>query len=156
MSWARVGVEKCRRLSKRSDKLLTSAEEDRGTIGLNDFKTWDRRNPGTGCDASTQITLSPAFRALAASCIPRAVLPTPGGPYTSVTFPLETPPYTGSISKELHSLFCRKASRRGRPVEMHRVVDALRSCSACAAETVGIRCGDEDEKLEIPGPWIEL
>lgn len=83
---------------------------------------------------------------------PRAVLPTPGGPYTSVTFPLETPPYTGSISKEIHSLFCRKASRRGRPVEMHRVVDALRSCSACAAETVGIRSINSQSKREqLPG-----
>ncbi len=79
---------------------------------------------------------------------PRAVLPTPGGPYTSVTFPLDTPPYTGSTSKETNSLFCRKASRRGRPVEMHRVVDALRSCSTCAAETVGIRSIDSQLKRE--------
>ena len=57
-------------------------------------------------------------------------------------------------------------------MEMHRVGDDLRSWRACAAETVGMRSvqcehkvepyaenclrGDEDEKLDIPGPWIEL
>ena len=57
-------------------------------------------------------------------------------------------------------------------MEIHRVGDDLRSCRACAAETVGMRSrncqskvepvpgkdlrGDEEEKLDIPGPWIEL
>ncbi len=45
-------MEKCRRFSRNSDEFPASPEEDRGTIGLKDCKTWDKRNPGTGCDAS--------------------------------------------------------------------------------------------------------
>lgn len=74
------------------------------------------------------------------SAYPRAVFPTPLGPQTSVTFPLDTPPKNASSSNTAPgSRFCNAQSKSLNPVEMHRVEDVLRSFRACAAETVGRR-----------------
>jgi len=85
--------------------------------------------------------------------------------------PLDTPPGRDSASAKAGSLFCNIQSRRLNPVDIHRVGEVLKSCNACAAETVGIRSevvshanitvrtylrAMGDEKLECPGPWIEL
>ena len=71
-----------------------------------------------------------------------AVLPTPGGPYISVTSPRETP--TGGVGwlEVSYSLPCKNTSRLGSPVEIGRFDVEELSCSVWVAETVGRRSGD--------------
>lgn len=101
-------------------------------------KTCWKRGPGNGAPVSIQTTWRrelEACRALTAAWMAKAVLPTPGGPYISVTEPQGRPPLD-----VIDLLGWRAESRVGRPVGMLDDREAA-FCRASDAEMVGRRSG---------------
>lgn len=89
--------------------------------------------------AEPSATNPSATRTLVSPTHPRVVLPTPGGPQTSVTWPLIRPPFSTASSEWLRRFPATARSSSGRPVATWTEATSSSSSSASAAETVGSR-----------------